>query len=645
MAIIAISVLVTGLGAGWVYGQYEEVRRQSAEIETEIFRDSITIFRDLWLVEHALESIAEVREPTADQIFEFTQRLDFLFVRSQDLQSRGGDDIYEDVRLDGLITGLQRIIDAGDQAAQSGFLETTAFFDEFHAELTGVSRDVMQLFDQQHQEQSHAIASQSRILRQLTISAIALLCLFGSFAAGSMFLLQRQMRTQAKRKEAEEKANFLAFYDALTGLPNREKFRCFAEKLLNESEEPVVFLFDLDDFKLVNDLHGHSAGDAVLLRCAEEIKAWAEEFGGIPTRLGGDEFAAMLPGPMSSMKIASICEQLLAKTSADFEFEGVLLAPKMSIGVAAAWSLDIDGAVSLSTLQKAADVALYRAKEQGKNTYAFFDGDLAEMVARRREIEIGIGDALENGEFTLAFQPQVDMATGHVRGFEALSRWTKDGVAVSPGEFVPVAEATGQVVEIDLWALREATRQLADWIKDGRVPVSISTNLSSLHFRDSEIVGHVAHALSQSGLAPHLLTLEITESVLIEDLSKVTIVLDKLRNLGVRIALDDFGTGYSSLAYLRRLEVDYIKIDQSFVRDLESSSETQLILEALVTIAKGLKKLLVVEGIETDAQAQIIQNLGCEVGQGYLWGRPMPVEEAQEKLQLVSDYIEANATA
>jgi len=503
----------------------------------------------------------------------------------------------------------------------------------------------MDMFDRQYVLQSKALFAQITVVQKLTLSAIALLCLFGSVAAGVTFLWQRQLQIQSERKEAEDKANFLAFYDGLTGLPNRVQFKTFAEKLMAENEDPIVFLFDLDDFKSVNDLHGHSAGDAVLYHCANNIRDWAEELGGVPARLGGDEFAAILPGSMSSMKIASISERLLTMINTPFEFENILLAPKMSIGVAASWSLEVEGKLSLSSLQKAADVALYRAKEQGKNRYAFFDGDLAEMAARRQEIEIGINDALGGDEFTLAFQPQVDMTSGRVRGFEALARWTKDGAPISPGEFIPIAESTGQVVEIDLWGLRASTKEVASWINDGKQPVSISTNLSPLHFRSDEIVSQVSQALSDSGLPAHLLTLEITESVLIEDLNKVTVILEKLRNLGVRIALDDFGTGYSSLAYLRRLDVDYIKIDQSFVKDLEDSAETQLILDALVDIAKGLDKMLVVEGIETESQARIIRDLGCDMGQGYLWGRPMPTNEAAERVPLVSEMLSDVQTA
>lgn len=639
------AVLFTGLGAGWVYGQYVEVRHQSADIQTRVFRDTVAVFRDLWHLEHVMEQVIEAGVATDEDLFQFGQRIDFLYVRTEELTTGAQAGGISDARVGKVAAGLSRVIDAGDIALANDLENPVEFFQATRPILTDVSRDTMELFDRQYVQQSRAISAQISIIQKLTFSAMALLCLFGGVAAGVSFLFQRQLQLQGKRKEAEEKANFLAFYDALTGLPNRTKFKSFSEKLLRENDEPIVFLFDLDDFKLVNDLHGHSAGDAVLLHCADKIRDWAQEHGGVPARLGGDEFAAVLPGPMSSMKIAAICEQLLAATSSPFEFESVLLGAKMSIGVAAAWSLETEGELELSFLQKAADIALYRAKEQGKNTYAFFDGDLAEMAARRREIEIGIGEALESDEFNLAFQPQVEMATGRVLGFEALARWTKDGVDISPGEFIPVAEATGQVVDIDLWGLRKSTAKVAEWIEDGKFPITISANLSPLHFRSDDIVTHVARALADSRLPPHLLTLEITESVLIEDLSKVTVILEKLRLLGVKIALDDFGTGYSSLAYLRRLDVDYIKIDQSFVRDLETSTETQVILDALVDIAKGLNKMLVVEGIETESQAEIIRKLGCDVGQGFLWGRPTPEQIAVDLIPNVSTLLDVAKTA
>ena len=227
------------------------------------------------------------------------------------------------------------------------------------------------------------------------------------------------------------------------------------------------------------------------------------------------------------------------------------------------------------------------------------------------------------------------MKTGRLKGFEALARWVHNGASVSPGEFITVAESTGQVVDIDIWGLRRAIKQTAAWIRAGFAPITISANLSPLHFRNNTIVDVVAKALKSTGLPPHLVTLEITETVLIDDMSTVMATLDRLRALGVRIALDDFGTGYSSLAYLRKLDVDYIKIDQSYVRDLEDSSETEMILRALVDIAQGLKKLLVVEGIETEGQANLVRSLGVNYGQGYLFGKPVPLDEAQAMIPVI----------
>lgn len=639
LGLIAVAIFAAGC-AVFIYFQYSEVRRQSTEIQTRVFRDSIAVFNDLWHVEHILQRVAESEGPSQDDLYEFSQYVDFLYVRTQGLASSAASDPTAAIVVNDVVKKLLGFVENADAALANELANPREFYASVRPDIDELGKAVINLTDLHYFKQKNAIVAQISVIKRLSFTSMALLGLFGTFGACLFYLLQRQLRIRAGQKEAESKANFLAFFDSLTGLPNRDRFRRSAQKLIDEDGDPVVFLFDLDDFKLVNDVHGHHAGDAVLHRCAECIDAWCRERGGTPARLGGDEFAAVLPGPMSSMKIASICEILLSEITKPFEFENAQLSPRMSIGVAASWSLDVEKASDLEALQKAADVALYRAKELGKNTYAFFDNDLAEIATRRRDIEIGIDEALANDGFSLAYQPQVDMQSGDIKGFEALARWVRNGEVVSPGEFISVAESTGQVVEIDLWGMRQATLQIANWIRQGFAPVTISANLSPLHFRSDDIVNHVRSALVKSGLPPHLLTLEITESVLIEDLSKVTATLEKLRALGVKIALDDFGTGYSSLAYLRRLDVDYIKIDQSFVRDLEQSSETQLILDALVNIAKGLKKMLVVEGVETDVQAEIIRSLGCDIGQGYLWGKPMPRDEAQALLKNVDALLE-----
>lgn len=637
-AMLGIAV-ITALSTLFVVQQYQEVRNQSAVIQTRVFRDGLAVDRDLALLASVLERTRAADVLSQDDLEEFGEALDFLYVRTESLKVGSAVDPNTAIRVAAVIFELLAIIEEADRlfaADLIGDLEATV---NLRNKIDTASTSLLELVDVQFVLQNDAIETQIETLETLTFTSIFLLWVFAVITSASIFLFQRQLRTQAQRRKAEDKANFLAFYDSLTSLPNRIRFSDAASQLIDDQCEPIVFLFDLDDFKLVNDIHGHAAGDAVLARAAHCIRLWAEKLDGTPARLGGDEFAAAIPGPMSSMRIASVCEDLLREVTKPFEFEATQLQPKMSIGVASSSSIEADKVVDLAVLQKAADVALYHAKEQGKNTYAFYDADLAELAARRREIEIGIDEALRDDGFTLAYQPQVDMKTGQIKGFEALCRWTRDGQFISPGEFIPVAEATGQVVEIDLWGLRKSVQQVADWIRNGMCPVTISANLSPLHFRSDAIVGHVGEALRKSGLPPHLLTLEITESILIADMATVTATLEKLRRLGVRIALDDFGTGYSSLAYLRKLDVDYIKIDQSFVRDLEESDETQVILDALVDIAKGLKKMLVVEGVETESQAKIIRDLGCDYGQGYLWGKPLPVEDAQAMVPRVEDVM------
>lgn len=445
---------------------------------------------------------------------------------------------------------------------------------------------------------------------------------------------EREIVLQRGQVEAEKKIAYLADFDSLTGLAKREHFYKQAASILAETERALVLVNDVDDFKGVNDRFGHDAGDAVLRHVADAMQQLVREHGGIAARLGGDEFALVIPGPVSSMRAGSICESLIAEINKPLTYNNVCLTQKASIGVAISQTdADLEANAPVPSIMKSADLALYQAKREGKNTYAFYDSRLAAQVARRRELEAGISDALENGGFHLNFQPQVDMESSTITGFEALARWSRGDERISPGEFIPVAEDTGQVVDIDLFALKEAVRTMAKWRAEGHTGIKISTNLSALHFRSEDIVMQVQQALEEHDLPGECLTLEVTESVMIESIGKVVRILKKLRDLGVGLALDDFGTGYSSLAYLRTLPIDYIKIDQSFVRDLDRSEETRIVMRALVGLAQGINRKLVVEGIETNAQADVIRELGCDHGQGYLFGKPLPEKEAHTLLE------------
>lgn len=640
VAILGVAT-ITVVGTLFIASKYYEIRNQAALIQTQIFRTSFAVLVDINRLQLLLENMQRTPENFPTLIEQAQDAYDFLYVRADEfsrlLVEVGSSKVGGDA--DGLVNVVNALIELGDSALGGDQQDFTEIYLPSVGLIEEANALLFRFVDSQYQRQVGAVHEQIATLKNLALSAIGLLLLFGTISGTSFVLFHRTVRAQEKRRLAEEKANYFAYFDSMTGLPNREHFRRSGLELMAENSEPMLLLFDLDDFKMVNDLYGHAAGDAILIHAAQSIRGVIEHYGGTAARLGGDEFAAIIPGPISSMRAAAICEQIISRIAQPVLHDGASIIPKSSIGVAFNRLLNGEATSSLSDLQKAADIALYRAKEQGKNAYAFYDSDLAEMAARRRDIEVGIAEALENDDFSLAFQPQVDMATGALKGFESLARWTKDGEVISPGEFISVAEATGQVVSIDLWGLRKSTLQAADWIRQGLLPVTISTNLSPVHFASKDIVEHVRSALQDSGLPPHFLVLEITESVLIEDMSSVMRILEDLRNLGVQIALDDFGTGYSSLAYLRKLDVDYIKIDQSFVRDLEDSGQTQVILDALVDIAKGLKKMLIVEGIETEDQANVIRSLGCDYGQGYLFGRPLPEVEARKMIPDVSDHM------
>ena len=631
------------LGMALVYDFYIDARKEILQAEGSTFRHTFVVAQDLQRFSNELEKIQAIDEPVTEDFDSALIRLDHLAVRSDALKAASERGDHPVAVLRDLIRSVQFLVSTADAILDAPPELATQQFPALLSLMEDVNGNLLKAVDEQYFAQVQAIAVQGETFERIMASTAGLFLVMCLVATGAVLLYRRSLLAQARRMRAEKKAHYLAYFDPMTGLPNRSRFRVVADELFKTKEDPLLIIFDLDGFKLINDTHGHAAGDKALVHAATVIQNVVKESGGTAARLGGDEFAAVVPGPISSMRAAAICEQILADCADPFDADGITLSIGLSIGIVFRRSVETEPEDIVSAAQKAADIALYRAKGNGKNTYAFFDADLAEMVERRRNIEIGIDEALRDDGFSLAFQPQIDLASGEVKGFEALCRWTRDGVPISPGEFISVAEATGQVMDIDIWGLRHALRTLADWIHDGRMPVSMSANLSPMHFRNDDIVNIVKTALKETGLPPSLVTLEITESILIDDMSKVIAILDRLRALGVRLALDDFGTGYSSLAYLRRLNVDYIKIDQSFMRDLEPGSENSVILNSLVSLAQGLGKKLVVEGIETEAQSNFVCDLGCDVGQGYLFGRPLPEEDARAMVPVLTEPSQQSA--
>ncbi|GIX19940.1 MAG: hypothetical protein KatS3mg120_1616 [Erythrobacter sp.] len=420
--------------------------------------------------------------------------------------------------------------------------------------------------------------------------------------------------------ERERQIIHVGLHDGLTGLPNR---KLFTEQLANalarraSDEKVLVAYVDLDDFKLVNDTLGHPAGDALLKLVAAHLSEDLPE--ALVARLGGDEFAVLIDGIDEKANLAAIADRLQASFDRPITINGQAAPCSASIGIALAPGDGADGV----TLMKNADLALYRAKHEGKASYHFFEPGLDEAARRRRQLEVDLRSAIREGQFALHFQPLYSVVQQRLTGFEALIRWDHpERGRVSPAEFITLAEETGLIIPIGEWVLREACHQASTWPAD----ISVAVNVSPRQFAAPGLAATVLSALSASGLAPGRLELEITESIFIADVDATLATLHSLRNLGIRIALDDFGTGYSSLSYLRSFPFDKVKIDKSFVADLGTSPNGHAVIRAITTLADALGMETLAEGVEHMAQFEVLAREGCQNIQGYLFSRPVPAE-------------------
>jgi Amt family ammonium transporter len=422
-------------------------------------------------------------------------------------------------------------------------------------------------------------------------------------------------------------------HDPLSGLPNRALLLQRVEAALadrGDSDVGVLFL-DLDDFKVVNDSLGHATGDRLIVAVAERLRAcfsgqFERDGQRAPTiaRLGGDEFTVLLPRITGEESAVRIAERVAHELSAPFELGVHEVVARASIGIA----LSSAGPDNASDLLRAADVAMYRAKAAGAETCVVYDPGMGRHAAERLGLEMDLRRAIERGGLTVHYQPIVDIASGAVRGFEALVRWVHPERGImSPAAFIPLAEETGLIVPLGKWVLEKACRQMQAWRRAEPTCADfvISVNLSTRQLQQRTFVDSVAETLRRTELPPACLELEITESVLMRDADASTI--DRLADIGVHLAIDDFGTGYSSLAYLSRLRIDTLKIDRSFVARLGRDHESTAVVRAILGLAHTLNLNVTAEGIEQPEQAQALLALGCRRGQGYLWARPLPADE------------------
>ena len=431
-------------------------------------------------------------------------------------------------------------------------------------------------------------------------------------------------------RAAARQVEHLAHHDKLTNLANRALFSRLLERALLDARRHgrhlAVMFVDLDRFKNINDTLGHDAGDELLREVAARLLSTLRA-SDLVARLGGDEFVILLSDVADEQGLATVAQQLLAAVAQPCVIQGQEFRVTASIGIS---TFPIDG-IDEPTLMKHADIAMYRAKEEGKNTFAFYAEEFNKHSVERLAFESSLRHALEAGQFEVHYQPKVDCHDGCMTGVEALLRWSHPDLGmVPPVKFIPIAEETGLIVPLGRWVLETACRQQVAWRRLGMPPLRMAVNLSTRQFDDDNLLADVKAVIAATGIDPACLEIEITESMLVRDARRATEVLTAFKALGIRLSVDDFGTGYSSLSNLKRFPVDTIKVDRSFIRDLSSDHEDQAIAQAIISMGRTLGMTVIAEGVETHEQVEFLRVWGCDEIQGFYYSKALPAQAIAE---------------
>ena len=441
------------------------------------------------------------------------------------------------------------------------------------------------------------------------------------------------------RKRTERQLIHSAQYDALTGLVNRSLFEKILQRAIaraKRAEHCVSLMFlDLDRFKQVNDSLGHNVGDLLLQEVAKRLQSCTREVDTV-SRLGGDEFTIIIEGVNYPDSAAVVAKKVLSQLSSKFLLTEGACEYEVIVGASIGIVNYPDSGEDVTSLLKCADIAMYHAKSEGRNNYQFFTADMQKRISRNIDMENRLRTALENNEFTLVYQPQVDIDSGEIVGVEALLRWQiEGGESIPPDQFIPLAEETGLIVPIGEWITYEACRQISIWneARYTKNPLTISVNLSVRQLCDRKLIKVIRNIIRETGIKPQWLVLEITESMVMDSPEEKIRILDELQNLGISIAIDDFGTGYSSLSYVRKLPIDILKVDREFIKDINLDRNGEAIIRAILALSKSLGLKVVAEGVEEASQVAFLKDIGCDFVQGFFYSKPLSVIDLERRFR------------